>query len=259
MNFIHLIADYGTGDGAFGEVIQKLTLLEPDARVYPTSVPSFSTLATGFWTAQYSLVNPIPGMIIYTNTAPRKDKKESRDRNEGEKLVYAQLKNGAKIVGVNAGYCFSFVKDQIETLRIVNVSNKGSQFRSRDFYPEAVIGILHGDTSFIGETIDPSTLPELPKNTVAWKDGYGNMKTTTRLSEINYPAGQRLIISLNGIKRTAYFTDGTFAVHEGELAFAPGSSGGEDRCMELFLRGLSAWIEFSKPEIESEFTIEVVK
>jgi hypothetical protein len=57
------------------------------------------------------------------------------------------------------------------------------------------------------------------------------------------------------MKRTAFFTDGTFSVREGELAFAPGSSGGDDPCMEIFMRGLSAWIEFGKPEIESEFQV----
>ena len=253
--FIHLIADYGSGDPSFGEVVQKLQLLQPDSQIFPTSVPSFSTIATGFWTAQYALVNPIPKMIIYTNTAPRKDNKESRDRNEGEKLMYAKLKNGIEVVGVNAGYCFSFIKDQIETFYEVNVANKGSQFRSRDFYPEAVIGIVNGDKKYLGPTIATTTIPDCPANRIAWIDGYGNMKTTTRLSSMSLKPGQPVLVKINDMKRTAYFTDGTFSVHEGELAFAPGSSGHDDKCMELFLRGLSAWKEFGKPDIETEFTI----
>lgn len=254
--FIHLIADYGTGDGAFGEVIQKLNLLQPGISVYPTSVPSFSTIATGFWTAQYALVNPVKDMVIYTNTAPRKDDKNGRDRNEGEKLVYAKLNNGVRIVGVNAGYCFSFIKPFIAELSVVNVANKGSQFRSRDFYPEAVVGIANQQQEFIGEKLDPSAIPDVPQNRIAWIDGYGNMKTTSRLSNVSLKAGQPVLVTLNGIKRTAYFTDGTFSVHEGELAFAPGSSGADDKCMELFLRGLSAWIEFGKPEVEAEFIMQ---
>ncbi len=46
--YIQLIADYGVGDPAFAEVIQKLHLLAPDIQIWPTSVPSFSTIATGF-------------------------------------------------------------------------------------------------------------------------------------------------------------------------------------------------------------------
>ena len=238
--FIQLIADYGVGDPSFGEVVQKLVLLDPTVRVHTTSVPKFSTLATGF------------NMVIYTNTAPRKDIKTSRAGNEGEKLVFAKLTNGVAVVGVNAGFCFSFIKKDIAELHLVNVANKGSQFRSRDFYPEAVIGIAHGDAKFIGEKLSIDQVPDVPKNRIASTDGYGNMKTTIRFSEINFTSGQAVLITLGDMKRTAYFTDGTFHVHEGELAFAPGSSGGDDRFMELFLRGLSAWKEFGKPEVEEE-------
>jgi len=257
MKFIHLITDYGVGDPSFGEVIQKLILLNPTLAIHSTSVPAFSTIATGFWAYQYAMVNPIPGMMIYTNTAPRKDNAQSRDRNEGEKLVYAKLNNGVSIVGVNAGYCFSFLKPVIEELHIVNVSNKGSQFRSRDFYPDAVVGILmQGNNAYIGDHLDTNILPDAPVGKIAWIDGYGNLKTSTRRSTIQSHPGQPVVVNLNGMKRTAYFTDGTFSVHEGELAFAPGSSGGNDRFMELFLRGLSAWKEFGKPEIETGFTFE---
>lgn len=253
--YIHLIADYGVGDPAFAEVIQKLTLLDPDVKVHPTSVPDFSTLATGFWTAQFALVNPLPNLMIYTNVDPRTEVKSSRDKNEGSKFAYALLVNGVKVAGVNRGFCFSFLKPHIKEFHLVNVANKGSQFRSRDFYPESVIGLIHGDTKFIGEKLDPVSVPVVPPNRLAWIDGYGNLKTTVRRSTLNFTPGQPVMIELNDMKRTAFFTDGTFAVREGELAFAPGSSGGVDKFMEIFLRGLSAHHEFGKPKIESEFTI----
>lgn len=255
--FIQLIADYGEGDPAFGEVTQKLRALSATVIVHTTSVPSFNTIATGFWTAQFSLVNWFPEMIVYTNTAPRKDNKEGRTENEGEKLVYATLKNGAKIVGVNAGYCFSFVKDVTKELCEVNVPSKGSQFRSRDFFPEAVIGIAHDEKKYIGKKINISDIPDIPKDKIAWVDGYGNIKTTIRLSEMKkFKSGTPLLISLGNMKRTAWFSDGTFSVREGELAFAPGSSGGKDRFMELFLRGLSAWKELGKPTGEEILSVE---
>ncbi len=255
--FIQLIADYGVGDPAFGEVVQKLQSLAPGVIVNATAVPSFNTVATGFWTAQYAWVNSTPNMIIYTNTAPRKDDKESRKDNEGEHLVYALLSNGTKVVGVNAGYCFSFVKEKIKSFHKVNVANKGSQFRSRDFFPEAVVGIARGEDSFIGEKLDINEIPDIPTNKIAWVDGYGNVKTTVRQSDMKkFKSGQPLLVTLGSMKRTAWYSDGTFNVREGELAFAPGSSGGEDRYMELFLRGLSAWKEFGKPTGEEELTIE---
>ena len=256
-SFIQLIADYGAGDPAFGEVIQKLQILVPGVIVHPTSVPSFNTIATGFWTAQYVMVNTSPDMIIYTNTAPRQDNKESRDDNEGEHLVYALLKNGMKVVGVNAGYCFSFIKREIASLYKVNVTNKGSQFRSRDFFPEAVVGIARDEKKYIGAKLDSTEIPDIPKDKIAWVDGYGNIKTTIRLSEMKkFKSGTPMLISLGNMKRTAWFSDGTFSVREGELAFAPGSSGGKDRFMELFLRGLSAWKELGKPMGDEVLTVE---
>lgn len=253
--FIHLIADYGVGDPSFGEVMQKLRLLAPEVYCLPTSVPPFSTIATGFWTAQYATVHPVSGMVIFTNTAPRKDNREKRESNEGEGLVYALLTNGIRIVGVNSGYSFSFVKPMVQKLRTVNVANKGSQFRSRDFYPDAVVGIIHGEETWLGEELALSVIPDLPTSRIAWIDGYGNMKTTVRRSEVTFRPGQPIIVTIGDMKRTAFFTDGSFSVREGELAFAPGSSGGDDRFMEIFLRGLSAWKEFGKPPIESAFSM----
>ncbi len=257
LTFIQLITDYGVGDPAFGEVIQKLQILRPGVYINPTSVPSFNTIATGFWTAQYALVNPSPDMIIYTNTAPRKDNKESRIENEGESLVYALLKNGMKVVGVNAGYSFSFIKQEMKALCKVKVANKGSQFRSRDFFPEAVVGIAQDDGKYIGEKLNISDIPDVPDGRIAWVDGYGNIKTTVRQSAMGkYKSGQPVLVTLGNMKRTAWYSDGTFDVMEGELAFAPGSSGGKDRFMELFLRGLSAWKELGKPSGEETLTVE---
>ncbi len=252
--FLHIISDYGVGDAAFGEVVQKLRSLLPVLTVYPTTVPAFSTLATGFWIGQYALINPFSSLAIYSNTAPRKDGKHKRDGNEGEKFLYAILTNGVPVMAVNAGFVFSVVKPFIRELYEVNVANKGSQFRSRDFYPEAVVGILSGNKEFIGASIDPGLIPDLPLGRVAYIDGYGNIKTTTRLSKITLKSGTKVTLSLNGVSRQAYFAHGTFEVEEGMLSFAPGSSGGTDPFMELFLRGGSAWEFFGKPHVESDFS-----
>src|SRR5690348_15406517 len=136
---IQLIADYGTGDPAFAEVIQKLTYLDRHIRVEATSVPAFSTIATGIWIAQFSSVNAFPGLVIYSNTAPRKVLKGFKETTDGGRLVYTKLEDGAAIVAVNSGYSLSFIKNKIHSLHLVNVANAGSQFRSRDYYPDAVV------------------------------------------------------------------------------------------------------------------------
>lgn len=259
--FIQLIADYGTGDPAFGEVIQRLKALNPDLQIHPTSVPAFSTIATGFWIAQYARGAQPSNFFIYANTAPRKDEKQKRKNNAGEKLVYAKLKNNCQVVAVNSGYSFSFLKDEIAQLNLVKIPNQGSQFRSRDYYPHAVNGIINQEfEKYIGDKINPQdSIPDLPIDRLAYADGYGNMKTTIAKSQVSFKPGAKVKVLLNQVKRLATYASGNFEVKEGELAFAPGSSGKKgDEFLEIFLRGGSAWELFSQPKVESVISFEKV-
>jgi hypothetical protein len=87
-------------------------------------------------------------------------------------------------------------------------------------------------------------------------DAYGNLKTTIRKSQVSYASGQKLSITLNQHTLTGIYASGNFAVKSGDLAFAPGSSGGADSFMEIFLRSASAFEAFDQPKIESEIEIK---
>lgn len=251
-----VICDYGTGDAAFTEVSVRLHTLTDNLHILPLSTPPFSTINTGFWIAQIALTPGISNTYIFSNTAPRKDDKSAQKNNKGEKLMYAKLKNGFEIIAVNSGYCFSFVKKDIVEFKYVKVSNEGSQFRSRDNYPQMVSKMMAGDTDFKGEDGDISSIREMPKNRIASIDGYGNIKTTIPLSQAKYKPGQKLLIKLNQRRHQVTFSDGVFNIMEGETAFAPGSTGYSDRFMEIFVRGGSAFELFGKPKVEQEFEVE---
>ncbi len=254
--FITLIADYGSGDPAFAEVTQRLSIALPGSQINLLSVPAFSTLATGFWIAQLGL-NPGPQeRLIYHNCAPRQDDKKPRQDNEGEGLTYTLLSNGVKVVGVNAGYTLSFIKNYAQMLHTIKVSRAGSQFRSRDVFPSAAGDIAKGDLSLLGEALDPSLIPDVPSDRVAWIDGYGNIKTTIAANTVNLEPETKVVIRVGDVVSDAVYSDGSFKVPEGTLAFAPGSSGWSDpnqlnsvRWMELFLRGGSAWERFGRPRV----------
>jgi len=252
---IFLIADYGSGDPAFAEVTQRLLMHLPDTHIHWLSVPPFSTLATGFWIAQLGL-NPGPThRLIYHNCAPRKDDPHARKDNEGEGLTYALLPNGVKVVGVNAGYTLSFIKDEATVLKTVNVSRGGSQFRSRDVFPQAAAAIAQDNFAILGDALNPADLPNIPAGRIAWVDGYGNLKTTIPATEVKLEPQSRVLIRVGDRVSDAVYSDGSFQVPEGTLAFAPGSSGWESeqqprfRWMELFLRGGSAWERLGRPEV----------
>src|SRR5919112_134944 len=156
---VHIIADYGHGDLAFAEVVQRIKSLLPDAEPVLLPVPPFATLAAGFCIAQLGL-NPAPaGTIIYHNVAPREDDEEARADNAGERLAYARLPTGVRVVGVNAGHAFSFVRDAAAELRWAAVPAEGSQFRSRDLFPRAAAAILLGRPDALGEALDVGDVP----------------------------------------------------------------------------------------------------
>jgi S-adenosylmethionine hydrolase len=258
--FICVIADYGTGDPAFAEVIQRLSMAIPQAQIHTLSVPPFSTLATGFWIAQLGLNPGSERRMIYHNCAPRQDDPHARQNNEGEGLTYALLPNGVKVVGVNAGYTLSFIKHHAKTLRVVNVSRGGSQFRSRDVFPTAAAAIAGEDFGLLGDPLNLELIPDVPLDRIAWIDGYGNIKTTIPAHTIHLEPETKIVIRIGDVVSDAIYSDGSFKVPEGTLAFAPGSSGwlAADgtplRWMELFLRGGNAWERFGKPRINWQVT-----
>jgi hypothetical protein len=246
---IHLIADYGPGDLAFAEVVQRLARLVPDATVLPTPVPAFDTLSAGFCAAQLALGDEPSERLVYTNVAPRADDQDPRPGNQGERLLAAICDNGVVVVGVNARHSFSFLRGRAH-VRAVEVSDAGSQFRSRDLFPDVVGLLARSDQSCLGAQVDAALLPPPPERAVAYVDGYGNLKTTWRAAPVGN--GERVQVSVAGATTIATVTDGTFAVPQGEMSFAPGSSGwtvdGERlEFYELLLRGGSAAQRLGNP------------
>jgi hypothetical protein len=256
---VHIIADYGFGDLAFAEVVQRIKFHLPDAEPVLTPVPPFATVAAGFCIAQLGLNAAPVGTIIYHNVAPREDDKEARANNAGERLAFARLPTGVRVVGVNAGHAFAFIRDAAEELRWAAVPAEGSQFRSRDLFPQAAAAIAVGEPDALDVKIDRADIPEIPKNRVAYVDGYGNIKTS-----IPSRGGKKTLkvrVRIGEGQMEAIASDGSFAVEPGQLAFAPGSSGwpdakgGQVRWMELFLRGGNAWEAFGRPPVGAEIEI----
>ena len=262
---IHMIMDYAPGDLALAEVVSALAAQIPaDYHWHVTSVHSFDTISTGFTLAQ--LGNQSEELrpkdtIIYANCAPRKDRREARSNNEGEGLLYGVLRSGVKVLVVNSGYSLSFVRSELEELWTINCDTGGSQFRSRDNFPQIVGKAARGDTSFLIDQLNPAeVISPPPVSAVGYIDSFGNLKTTIRngdplLSELT--PGQRVSISINGVEMTATLASGSFNVKEGDIALAPGSSGHNKKFWEIFQRGGSAWHTYKKPRPGAEITFKI--
>lgn len=266
IDFVHLICDFAPGDLAWAEVTSAITSqLPPHVGYHMTSVKSFDTIATGFVLAQLGMapaeVRPA-NLTVFANCAPRKDRSAPKINNEGEGLLYAKLKNGVFVAAVNSGYSLSFIADEIAELWSTNASAEGSQFRSRDFFPRIVHNIFAGDFSFRKNKLEVlGLIPTPPLQVVAYIDSFGNLKTTIRTTDAAVSlmkSGTRVKIKIGNIVRAATIATGMFNVMEGDMAFAPGSSGYENRYWELFVRGSSAFDEFGQPPTGSEITIETI-
>lgn len=264
VELIHLICDWGNGDLAWAELTSALAAKLPSSvRLHMTSIKSFDTISTGFAVAQVGLapleLRPAK-MLVFANTAPRKDHSDPKIDNEGEGLLYAKLNNGVDLIAVNSGFSLSFLRDEIVELWSTNAQEQGSQFRSRDFFPEIVHAAVAGDYSFRRTKLDASQLvPTPPPSSIAFVDSFGNLKTTIRSGDplvSSVAAGARLRVRIGSVIRAATVATGMFNVMEGDLAFAPGSSGQERRYWELFSRGGSAWDEFGHPTAGSKVSIK---
>jgi hypothetical protein len=264
IDFVHLICDYAPGDMAWAEIRSVFTSkLGVNVRLHATAVKSFDTISTGFVLAQLSLAPEelrAKKLLVFANTAPRKDRTVPRHNNEGEGLLYARLKNDVIVLAVNSGYSLSFVRDDIVELWSTNVVEEGSQFRSRDYFPIIVGKVTADDLSCLVHKLTVNeNIPPPPTNAIAYIDSFGNIKTTMRTGDkivSSLISGMRVRVRIGSIVRGATVATGSFNVMEGDLAFSPGSSGHQGRYWELFTRSGSAWEEFGRPAPTSEVTIE---
>lgn len=109
---------------------------------------------------------------------------------------------------------------------------------------------LTRDYSFQDHELPIESIPDAPASVVAYVDSFGNLKTSIRTGSSvleQLQPGDRVRVAVGDRFRNATVTGGSFNVPEGDLAFAPGSSGHEAPFWELFKRGGSAHQEFGSP------------
>lgn len=231
---IEVIADYGGGhstDHAFSEVRNHFLRFDKGDKIRMITehpVYAFSTIETGFWIAQEGLHSEHPDLVIFSNTAPRGDIIWHGENKQG--FVCGLLDNGIPIFAVNAGYNLSFVKNRLKGLWVVDCSNEGTQFRSRDYYPEATMDILSGNGTKIGAEVAISKIPDVPDFKLASVDGYGNLKTTIKRSRLKESILKSRIIrvTINGYSHSAIntLTSNPIQTRSYDLCLVQGSSGG---------------------------------
>ena len=143
---LKILTDYPRDDLAHDEVHQALVTACVHRDVWPRNlddgaIPGLDTVSGGFKTAQLALNSTLGfGHVFHTNCAPRKN--IASVKSSGEKIVVGLTKTGVALLIVNSGYALSHFRDSMRVGEVAffqtSVRHAGSQFRSRDFFPDAM-------------------------------------------------------------------------------------------------------------------------
>lgn len=277
---LKILTDYPRDDLAHDEVHQSLVTACVTRGLYPAnidvgSIASLDTIVAGFKTAQLVFNSKLGyGHIFHTNCAPRKNIVSVK--SAGEKIVLGMTASGVVLLAVNAGYTLAPFHDAVKAGEMVffqtSVPDSGSQFRSRDYFPDAMADLtLHLATrfasmgeekirqtlkargyrelleglSYLGEPLNISSFPQLPEGTIYYIDNFGNMKLNMKHAKIvaQYKPGTPLVAAIGNTVCDVVVGDVGFSMGEGVVAITSGSSGwalgaGEKEMFaEIFLRG----------------------
>ena len=210
-----------------------------------------STIHTGFLVQQLTLTEERYGdpnrTVIFQNTDPRVQTEEGVVGAKGAEFILLRLHSGMWICGPNAGYDFSFLRNQIERVYHYPGLDKGSQFRSRDLYSRVAAHLMDEMEDEL-ELVESSTniIPGIQDYYVGHIDNHGNIKTTITHSDLKgkFELGEMIPVTLNEIKKKAKYVNNLFAASPGELVIYPGSSGAKDNSyMEI-----SVWRHFTEKD-----------
>ncbi len=176
--------------------------------------------------------------VIFVNIDPRL-------QGKGAPFFVIKLKSGIYLIGPNAGYNFSFIKEKIEEVFVYQGEDKGSQFRSRDFYSRIAAHLMDNmEDELELDQMSSNQIPSLQGYYIGHIDNFGNIKTTIPLSDFKgkYEYGDMVKIKINGLVKNARFVRGLFEGEFGKLIVYPGSSGSKD---DPYLE-ISVWRHFTE-------------
>ncbi len=281
---VHYISDNGGyPDTAKIEVQKRLADInailsthnkEPAPETIYHDIPSQDWRAGAFDLAQIARDTVRgPGNVVFLNCAPRRKEREQKTDNEGEGVFIGMLRNGTVISAVSED-SFALFRDLIEDgdLEIyrANVQTKGSQFRSRDYFPwlsqltafemqkandwkedlnvderrEFLKRLNFVDTNSVLSLEHITDFKQEP--CILRADCHGNFKLSIRTEDVrDIPLNTLLRVNVNGKEHQAVLKKGMFDPNEQSLfGLASGSSGDwadsrEGKFLELALMGKS--------------------
>lgn len=221
---VHLVADYGPGDLAFAQTVQRLALVAPEAQICPTLAAD--SLAAGLCVAALALASgPADRVVVHDIAGPARD----------PRMWIGRTRAGVLIVGADRGWAWSFVAPALEEVCALDVPVDADLARSLrralTKHPHAICAVIGRDR-----------VPAPPDCVLVWTDRAGNLQTTLAAA----PA-ERVTVRIGDHAEPARL--GSPA--DGELALEPGTHG----LQRLAVGGGSAAKRFGGPPAGSPVEI----
>jgi hypothetical protein len=231
---IQLVADYGPGDLAHAETVQRLAFVAPDVQVCPTRVPPGDSLAAGLCVAQLALsAGPDDRVVVGDVAGPVGH----------ERMWIGRTRDGALVVGADRGWAWSFVVPGLSELCALDV-------RADAELAVAVRHALGNHSHAVCAVIDRRHVPPPPDCVIVWTDRAGNLQTTLAVAP-----GERLVVRIGNCREQARLSDARCEPAAGELVLEPGTRG----LHRLTLGGGSAAERFNRPPAGTPVTVTLAE
>ncbi len=256
MKKLIVVADWAADTLTVQEVRSAVEgfLLDPTHPNISFISTSPSTIHTSFILAQLIEIEERYGRpldsVFFQNTDPRLDTTNPVEKSKGSELMIIRLKSGIHILGPNAGYDFSLIKDKIEMVFTYPGLDVGSQFRSRDLYSRVAAHLMDSlEDDLELEEAHSNLIPEIEGSYIGHIDNYGNIKTTLKDDSVkeSFRYGDEVSITINGTTKKAQYAENLFSSTTGNLILYPGSSGPKDN---PYLE-ISSWADFGADTIKT--------
>jgi hypothetical protein len=219
---VQLVADYGPGDLAYAETVQRVALVAPDAQLLATLVAPADTLAAGLCVAQLALGGgPGDRVVVHDVAGAAGD----------SRLWIGRTRDGALVVGADRGWAWSFVAPGLSELCALDVPCDA----------EVALAVRHATANHphaVVAVIGRERVPPPPDCVLVWTDRAGNLQTTLAAAPV-----ERVSVRIGDRREAARVSDGAHAPAAGELVLEPGARG----LRRLALGGGSAADRFDAP------------
>jgi hypothetical protein len=196
---LHLVADYGGGDLAYAELVQRVALIVPGTEIVVTQVPPGDTLAAGYCVARLALT-PGPADRLVVHDVGMQGPETAGIR----RFCFGRTRDGVAVVGANVGFAWSFVAEHVSGPCYLEVPADGPPLRAPELLAAAIVRVANRQPHAIAGIVPRGAIrpaPVLTSITAAEVERFQPRLTSSYEPPGSRSSRRRPISSLTGRRR----------------------------------------------------------